>query len=108
MLLSCKKFFPPSDRNKDPILQVLLKHIDSSKPGNVLEISSGTGQHVSHFASRFPLLTFQPSEVDTTLFDSIRSYSLEVETKNIRDPIKIDASTDYNTWDLIITRGICM
>jgi len=29
-----------------------------------LEIGSGTGQHVAHFAKALPALTFQPSEMD--------------------------------------------
>lgn len=97
---SSKIVLPAPERNKDPILNVLAKHIGASTSGNVLEISSGTGQHVSYFAPHFPLLTFQPSEVDESLFDSIVAYSSEIKTNNIRKPIKIDASTDYKIWNL--------
>lgn len=97
---SQKIILPAAERNKDPILKVLQKYIQESKTGNVLEISSGAGQHVAYFASHFPKLTFQPSEVDESLFNSIIEYASEIKTNNIRKPIKIDASTDYKTWDL--------
>lgn len=81
-------------------MEVLQKHFDANKKGNVLEISSGTGQHVTYFAPHFPQLTFYPSEYDKSLFDSIKAYSSEIETKNVNEPIYIDSSTDCNTWDL--------
>jgi hypothetical protein len=41
-----------AERNKDPILSVL----ESTLPekGSVLEIASGTGQHVCYFAASLP------------------------------------------------------
>lgn len=48
----------------------------------------------------FPNLTFQPSEYDTNLFNSIRAYSSDVLTKNIKDPIKIDVTEDSKNWKI--------
>lgn len=53
-----------ADRNKDPILAVLRSRVASDRPLVALEISSGTGQHVVHFAKAFPNITWQPSEIE--------------------------------------------
>lgn len=79
---------------------MLQKHFDLNKPGNVLEISSGTGQHSSYFAEHFPNLTFYPTEYDTSLFPSIKAYAEETPTKNVKDPIKVDITTSSKTWNL--------
>lgn len=96
---SQKISYPASERNKSFILGVLQKHLDASKPANLLEISSGTGQHCAYFARHFPDVAFQPSECDASLFDSIRAYARDAPANNVRDPIVIDAKT---TWRLPI------
>jgi hypothetical protein len=53
-------FAPACERNKQPILEVLQRILPAT--GSVLEIGSGTGQHVVHFAAHLPGLTWQPSE----------------------------------------------
>ncbi|XP_030645953.1 methyltransferase-like 26 isoform X3 [Chanos chanos] len=53
-----------AERNKEPILSVLRSCVDPHKVLNALEISSGTGQHVVHFALALPKITWQPSEID--------------------------------------------
>ena len=55
---------PAAERNKGPILEVLRQFINTSNKGHVLEIASGTGQHVVHFAKFFPSMTFHPSDCD--------------------------------------------
>lgn len=49
-----------ADRNKGPILQELRSLLPDR--GHVLEIGSGTGQHVVYFAPAWPRLTWQPTE----------------------------------------------
>lgn len=92
-------FYPAADRNKGFILDILKMYLDTSKMGKVLEISSGTGQHISHIAEHFPNLQFQPSEYDTSLFNSLTSYANKIASKNVKPPIKIDVTTDYRTWN---------
>ena len=53
---------PAAQRNRQPILDVLKHHLPAE--GLVLEIASGTGEHVVHFATAAPHLTFQPSDPD--------------------------------------------
>ena len=53
-------FAAAAARNAAPIAQVLRAHLPAE--GKVLEIASGTGQHVVHFATEHPGLHWQPSE----------------------------------------------
>lgn len=91
--------YPSADRNKTPILGILQKYFNPEKSGKVLEIASGTGQHVAFFASHFHNLSFQPSEYETSLFDSIRAYAAEVPTKNVKEPIFINVLDDWKKWN---------
>ena len=49
-------------RNRDFILDVLRDVLPTT--GVILEIASGSGEHVVHFARNFPSLVFQPSDPD--------------------------------------------
>lgn len=53
-------FAEACERNKTPILEALLPLLPAR--GHVLEIGSGTGQHVVHFAPRCARLCWQPSD----------------------------------------------
>lgn len=53
---------PSAARNLSPILDVLLPRLP--RRGNVLELASGTGQHIAAFAAHRPDLTFHPTEPD--------------------------------------------
>ena len=52
---------PAAERNKASILDVLRAVLGPH--GEALEIASGTGQHVAHFAAGLPGWTWQPSDV---------------------------------------------
>ncbi len=60
---------PTAERNKGPILDVLARVLP--RRGLVLEIASGTGQHIVHFAKALSDLTWQPSDPDAELRESI-------------------------------------
>ena len=64
---------PAAERNQDPILAVLRRALPQA--GLVLEIASGTGQHVAHFAAALPDLAWQPSEADAAFHPSIRAWT---------------------------------
>ena len=55
---------PAAERNKGPILEVLLKILGANFSGRFLEVATGTGQHISHFANTFTKATFQPTEYE--------------------------------------------
>ena len=79
---------PSAERNKQPILEVLARVLPPR--GLVLEIGSGTGQHVSHFARGLPALTFQPSEMDKSKHASIDAWVRHERLENVRPPLAID------------------
>ena len=51
-----------AERNRDAILQVLLPRLP--RRGDVLEIASGTGQHIAALAAHRPDLDFHPTDPD--------------------------------------------
>ena len=85
-----KWFLSPSERNKGPILDVLSRVLP--RRGVVLEIASGTGQHVIHFAKALPGLTWQPSDPDPELRKSIALRVREEQLANINPPIELDVT----------------
>jgi len=60
MMTAALPFSEACERNKEPILEALRPLLPNR--GHVLEIGSGTGQHVVHFAPHRPNLTWQPTE----------------------------------------------
>lgn len=77
-----------AERNKDPILNVLKRVLPHS--GLVLEIGSGTGQHVVHFAKALPGLAWQPSDPDEEFRNSVRSWTKAEGLDNVRAPIDLE------------------
>jgi SAM-dependent methyltransferase len=77
-----------AERNKDPILTVLESVLPAT--GSVLEIASGSGQHVCYFAQALPGLQWQPSEPDAAHLDAIEARVRESGLKNIAAPITLD------------------
>jgi tRNA G46 methylase TrmB len=55
-----RQYAPAAARNRDFILDVLRDLLPMT--GVILEIASGSGEHVVHFARSFPSLVFQPSD----------------------------------------------
>lgn len=85
-----KREAPAAARNREPIADVLAGELPDS--GLVLEIASGTGEHVIHFASRFPQLRWQPSDPDAEALASIAEWCEDAGLPNIAPPLRIDAS----------------
>ena len=63
---------PAFHRNHRIIIEELRPILDSEE-GDVLEIGSGTGQHIAAFARAFPHLTWWPTDADTKRIESIES-----------------------------------
>jgi SAM-dependent methyltransferase len=81
---------PSAERNKVPIAAVLERVLP--RRGAVLEVGSGTGQHVVHFARAMPHLTWQPSERDAASLRSIAHWMAAETLPNIRAPLRLDVA----------------
>jgi cyclopropane fatty-acyl-phospholipid synthase-like methyltransferase len=86
-------YSPAADRNKEPILTVLRKVLPES--GRVLEIASGSGQHIVHFAAELPSLCWLPSEPQAEGLRSIEARISEAALTNVAAPLKLDVT---GTW----------
>jgi hypothetical protein len=86
------KTAPAAERNKQPILAVLQTVLPES--GVVVEIASGTGQHVVHFARELPHLVWQPSDPDPDMRASIRAWIAQTGLSNVRSPLDIDVRAE--------------
>ncbi|MCK0168936.1 class I SAM-dependent methyltransferase [Jannaschia sp. S6380] len=62
----------PAARNLGPILDVLLPRLP--RRGDVLELASGTGQHIAALAAHRPDLSFHPTDPDPTRRASIDAH----------------------------------
>uniref|UniRef100_A0A8C1W287 Methyltransferase-like 26 n=1 Tax=Cyprinus carpio TaxID=7962 RepID=A0A8C1W287_CYPCA len=72
-----------------------------------LEISSGTGQHVSHSAKAFPNLATYHIVIFFFLFFycSIESYRQYHKLQNVKAPIYLDVSQSWENWGGIQTKS---
>ncbi|KAM4583970.1 methyltransferase-like 26 [Odontesthes bonariensis] len=87
-----------AERNKEPILSVLRESVKTGRPLQALEISSGTGQHVIHFAQALRNITWQPSEYDRQSLASVEAYRAHYQQDNVKPAIHLDASLPYQHW----------
>jgi len=88
ILPSDRLISPSAERNKGPISEMLSLVLPES--GVVLEVGSGTGQHVVQFARAMPNLIWQPSERDVDCLRSIRAWTATEELSNVRPPLQLD------------------
>lgn len=84
--------FPATRRNRDPISAILADVLPAS--GLVLEVASGSGEHIVHFSRLFPALTWQPSDPDPENLVSIRAWAEAQRPANLLPPLPIDASDE--------------
>jgi len=79
---------PAAERNKEPILTVLESVLPET--GSVLEIASGSGQHVCFFAAALPGIRWQPTEPDEASREAIVTRIHEAGLTNIEHPLALD------------------
>jgi hypothetical protein len=85
-----RRFAPATERNRDPILTLLLRVLPTA--GTVLEIASGTGEHAVFFGPRLPHLTWQPTDPDSAARASIVAWTAEADAANVAAPLALDAA----------------
>ncbi|KWF66492.1 SAM-dependent methyltransferase [Burkholderia multivorans] len=85
---SARRSAPAAERNRGPILDVLRRVLPAH--GRVLEVASGTGQHVVHFAEALPALHWQPSDPDSLARESIAAWIVHTGVANVDAPLAFD------------------
>ena len=108
-------FAEACERNKDPIRDALRSRLPER--GRVLEIGSGTGQHVVHFAPLARCLSWQPSERREQL-DGLNARIRREGGANVLPAIELDvfgpwpdrvyeAAYSANTANILSWPGVC-
>ena len=87
-----RRHAPATLRNRDVIAQVLRKILPES--GIVLEIASGSGEHVVHFAAAFADLHWQPSDCEQSALRSIAAWTAESGVANVLPPVLTDVEQE--------------
>ena len=96
MSFSEQRHAPATLRNRDAIVAVLQTILPAS--GTVLEIASGTGEHILYFGRQFPQLQFLPSDPDPVNLQSIAAWTARERVANILPPLGLD--TMAKNWDV--------
>ncbi len=92
-----KQHAPATERNREPIAQVLARELPAS--GTVLEIAAGTGEHAVFFAAAFPALAWQPTDPSPEALASIAAYRADYMGDNLAAPLLLDAAAP-DSWPL--------
>lgn len=87
-----KRFSQAAENNKLFILEIIKQYIKSDD--HILEIGSGTGQHISYFAESLPSNTWQPADLICN-HESVRAWCMG--QKNICEPIELNVNSFLNS-----------
>ena len=85
-------FSQACENNKAAILERLLEVFN--KPGKVLEVGTGTGQHAAHFADTMPHLQWQPTDHPDAV-DLCRLRLEQTALPNILPVTELDVATAH-------------
>ena len=96
-------FSGPADRNKAPLLTVLQALLPTQ--GSVLEIASGTGQHVEWSASHCPQITWHPSDPAADCRASVNARVAVAQLPNVVSAIDLDV---LGNWPELVAEGVCV
>jgi len=89
---------PAFHRNHDAIWSAMAGFL-TGRTGDVLELGSGTGQHVTAFAARAPQLTWWPSDIYPSHLASIEAWRRHAGLANLRAAQRIDLGDPAWSWE---------
>ena len=90
-------FFPATERNREPIGDLLSQLLPTS--GAVLELASGSGEHAVCFQKLFPNLLWQASDPDPEHRTSINAW---IQHQGLSDvmPAALNLDVEMRPWPL--------
>jgi SAM-dependent methyltransferase len=88
-----RQYRPHVVRNRDPILEVLRRILPPK--GLVLEVASGSGEHVTYFAAKLPALSWQPTDPDTEALASAAAHRAAAGAPNLLLPLQLDVTSEH-------------
>ena len=88
--MDARQYAPATQRNREPILEILSKIIPERS--NILEIASGTGEHAVFLASRLQSCRWIPSDLNSDALQSIISWKDARPVDNLESPLLIDVT----------------
>jgi len=88
---------PAFHRNHEAIWSAIAGFLNE-RDGDVLEIGSGTGQHVVTFARRSPRLTWWPSDIFSSHLGSIEAWRRHERLANVQAPQRVDLTDPAWAW----------
>lgn len=84
-----RQFAAATQRNREPILQVLQRVLPPE--GTVLELASGTGEHGAFFAPRLAPRFWLPSDPNPLALESIEAWRQDTGCDRLLPPLELDA-----------------
>ena len=87
---------PAFARNHAPIWTVIAPFL-AGRAGHVLEVGSGTGEHVVEYARRAAAITWWPSDINPRHLASIAAWRAHATLANVQAPVRLDLMTA--DWD---------
>ncbi len=92
---------PAFHRNRVPVLEAvgraMTPWMEAGRAGDVLEVGSGSGQHVMALGAAFPSFTWWPSDREARHLESIEAWRDETGLENVRPAALVDAAVER--WD---------
>ena len=95
MVQDFRQYAPATQRNRQPILDVLTTYLPSG--GNILEVASGTGEHASFFAPHFAPRLWFPSDPQPLHRLSIDSWRAHCPAANLQPALDLDVQIPH--WE---------
>ena len=95
-MTDARQYAPSAHRNRDAICAVLAGHWPDG--GTVLEVASGSGEHVIEFAKAAPHLSFQPSDPSPDALASTNAWVRQSGVQNVHPAVALDVTAA--TWPI--------
>lgn len=90
--MDARRFAPATERNREPILEVLRRFLRPE--ARVLEIAAGSGEHACFFAARLPVAEWQPTDPDADSRASIDAWRSHARLDHVRPALALDVTVE--------------